>query len=180
MPEEDEDPIIVAYLDEDEEVDPIIIVAGLEGDEQKGQEEEHTREEEPPWSTLEEEKGNMPYAYTPRSPPYPPPEDNDWETKGMPELVDIDEDQDTVIVPADQDADKDFFQDSKRQSAVRQKYEGKIKQAPWNPQADSDNPLTKLGDLIPKATPVYEGFWKNSDVDILLRLDAASEELKGK
>ena len=38
----------------------------------------------------------------------------------------------------------------------------------------------KLGDMIPKATPVYEGFWKNSDVDILLRLDAASEELKSK
>ena len=48
MPEENEDPIIVAYSDEDEEVDPIIIVAGLEGDDkQKDQEEEHTREEDP-------------------------------------------------------------------------------------------------------------------------------------
>ena len=36
----------------------------------------------------------------------------------------------------------------------------------------------KLGGMIPKATPVYEGFWKNSDLDILLRLDAASAELK--
>ena len=98
----------------------------------------------------------------------------------MPELVDIDEDQDTVIVPADQNADKDFFQDSERQSAVKQKYESEIKQAPWNPQANSENPLTKFGDLIPKATPVYEGFWKNIDVDILSRLDAASEELKSK
>ena len=51
-----------------------------------------------------------------------------------------------------------------------------------NNQSDnhSDNPLMKLGDLIPKATPVYEGFWKNSDVDILSRLDVASEELKAK
>ena len=109
----------------------------------------------------------------------------------MPKLVDIDEDQDTVIVPADQNADKDFFQDSERQSAVKQKYESEIKQAPWNPQANSENPLMnpqansenplmKLGDLILKATPVYEGFWENSDVDILLRLDVASEELKGK
>ena len=79
MPEEDDDPIIVAYLDEDEEIDPII-VAGLEGDEQKDQEEEHKREEEPPQSPLEEEKGSLPYAYTPRSPPYPPSEDDDWET----------------------------------------------------------------------------------------------------
>ena len=98
----------------------------------------------------------------------------------MPELVDIDKDQDTVIVPANQDADKDFFQDSERQSAVKQKYESEIKQAPWTPQTDSDNPLMKLGDMIPKATPVYEGFWKNSDVDILSRLDVASEELKAK
>ena len=98
----------------------------------------------------------------------------------MPELVDIDEDQDTEIVPADQNADKDFFKDSERQSAVKQKYDSEIKQAPWTPQTDSDNPLMKLGDMIPKATPVYKGFWKNSDVDILLRLDAASEELKAK
>ena len=180
MPEKDKDPIIVAYSDEDEEVDPIIIVAGLEGDEQKDQEEEHTREEEPPQSPPEEEKGNLPYVYTPRSPPYPPAEDDDWETKSIPGLVTSDQDQDTMIVPADQDADKDFFQDSKRQPAVKQKYESEIKQAPWNPQADSDNPLTKLGDMIPKATPVYEGFWKNSDLDILLRLDVASEELKAK
>ena len=34
--------------------------------------------------------------------------------------------------------------------------------------------------MIPKATPVYEGFWRNSDLDILARLDAASEELKAK
>ena len=172
-------PIIVAYSDEDEEIDPII-VAGLEGDKQKDQEKEHTREEEPPQSPPEEEKGNLPYAYTPRSPPYPPPEDDDWETKSIPRLVTPDETQDTVIVPADQDADKNFFQDSKRQSAVWQKYESEIKQAPWNPQTNSDNPLIKLGDMIPKATPVYEGFWKNSDLDILSRLDAASEELKDK
>ena len=135
----------------------------------------------------------MPYVYTPRSPPYPPPEDEDWDTEGMPELVDIDEDPDTVtVVPADQNADKDFFKDSERQSAVKQKYNSKIKQAPWTPQTDSDNhpdthsdnhsdnPLTKIGDLIPKATLVYKGFWKNSDDDILSRLDVASEELKAK
>ena len=180
MPEENDDPIIVAYLDEEEEIAPII-VAGLEGDnEQKDQEEGHTREEDPPQSPPGEEKESLPYAYTPKSPPYPPPED-DWETEDMPELVDIDEDQDTVIVvPANQNADKDFFKDSERQSTVNQKYDSEIKQAPWTPQTDSDNPLMKIGDMIPEATPVYEGFWKNSDVDILSRLDAASEELKAK
>ena len=186
MPEEDDDPIIVTYSDEEEGEDPIIIVAGLEGDdEQKDQEEGHTREEEPPQSPPEEEKGSMPYAYTPRSPPYPPPEDEDWDTEGMPELVDIDEDPNTVtVVPADQNADKDFFKDLGRQSELKQNYNSEIKQAPWTPQTasdnHSDNPLMKIGDLIPKATLVYEGFWKNSDVDILSRLDAASEELKAK
>ena len=68
MPEEDDDPIIVAYTDE-EDKDPIIIVASLEGDEQTDQQtEEHTREEESPQSPPEEEKGSMPYAYTPRLP----------------------------------------------------------------------------------------------------------------
>ena len=181
-----EDPIIVAYSDEDEGDDPLIIVGGLEGDnEQKDQEVVHTREEEPPQSPPEEEKGSLPYAYTPRSPPYPPPEDEDWDTKCMPELVDIDKDQDTeTVVPANQNADKDFFKDSERQSEVKQKYDHEITQAPWTPQTQSDNqsdnPLMKLGDLIPKVTPVYKGFWKNSDVDILLRLNVASEELKAK
>ena len=96
--------------------------------------EEHTREEDPPQLPPEEEKGSLPYAYTPKSPPYPPPEDDGWETKGMPELVDIDEDQDTVIVvPADQNADKDFFKDSERQSAVKRKYDSEIKASPLDP-----------------------------------------------
>ena len=76
------------------------------------------------------------------------------------------------------------FSDLGRQSELKQKYDSEIKQAPWTSQTasdnHSDNPLMKIGDLIPKATPVYKGFWKNSDVDILLRLDVASEELKAK
>ena len=71
MPEEDDDPIIVAYSDEEDE-DTIIIVTGLEGDGQKDQVEEHTREEESPQSPLEEEKGSMPYAYTPTIASLPP------------------------------------------------------------------------------------------------------------
>ena len=53
--------------------------------------------------------------------PTPQPEDDDWETESMPTLVAIDKNQDTVIVPADQNVDKNFFQDSERQSAVKQK-----------------------------------------------------------
>ena len=110
---------------EDKETNPTIVVSSDE-DRQKDQEEEHTREEELPQSPPEEEKGNLPYSYTPKSPPYPPPKDDDWETESLPRLVTPDEEQDTMTiqgrkspeVPADQDADKDFFHDSERQSAV--------------------------------------------------------------
>ena len=57
MTKGDKDLIIVAYTDEEEEIAPII-VADLEGDdEQKDQEEEHTREEDPlshPWKKRKE------------------------------------------------------------------------------------------------------------------------------
>ena len=69
----------------------------------------------------------------------------------------------------------DFFHDSERQLVVQQKFGNEIAQTPWNPLADSDNPVLKL-----KATPVYEGFWKDNDSDILSRLDAVSKRLKEK
>ena len=152
-------------------------------DEWKDQEVEHTREEEPPQSPPGGRERKFALCIYPRSPPYPPPEDEDWDTEGIPELVDIEKDQDTVTVaPANQSADKDFFMDSERQSEVKQRYDREITQAPRTPQNDSDdcsdNPLMKLGDLIPKVTPVYEGFWKNSDVDILSRLDAGLRRTK--
>ena len=188
MPEEDEDPIIVAYSDEDEEVDPIIIVAGLEGDEQKDQEEEHTREEEPPQSPPEEERGNSPYLYTPKSPTYLSPGDDGWETESLPDLVTPNEEEDSTInqmqkspeAPADLDANKDFFRDTDRQLVVQQQFRNEIAQAPWNPPADSDNPLSKLEDMVSKATPIYDGFWKDNDMAILSRLDAAAKKLKAK
>ena len=110
---------------EDEETDPTIVVSSDE-DGQKDQEEEHTREEEPPQSPLEEEKGNLPYSYTPKSPPYPPPEDDDWENRKSPQIGHSgqrprhhdDPGRKSPEVPADQDADKDFFHDSERQLVV--------------------------------------------------------------
>ena len=133
-------------------------------------------------------KGNYPTCTPLESPPYPPPENDGWETESLPRLVTPDEDQDTLItqgqnspgVPANQDADRDFFHDSERQLVVQQKFGNEIAQAPWNPLADSDDPLSKLGDMVNKATPVYEGFWRDNDSDILSRLDAASKKLKEK
>ena len=34
--------------------------------------------------------------------------------------------------------------------------------------------------MVNKATPVYDGFWRDNDSNILSRLDAASERLKEK
>ena len=148
-----------------------------------------TQEKKNPLSLPQKKRREICHIHTPQGhPPTPPPEDDDWETESLPGLVTPDEDQDTMTtqerkspeVPADQDADKEFFHDSERQLVVQQKYGSEIKQAPWNSQADSDNPLMKLGDMIHKATPVYEGFWKENNLDILSRLHAASEELKDK
>ena len=72
MPEENNDPIIVVYLDEEEEIDPII-VAGLEGDdEQKDQEEEHTREEDPLSCPQKKRKEVCPMHIPQNHPPLPP------------------------------------------------------------------------------------------------------------
>ena len=57
-------------------------------------------------------------------------------------------------MPADLSANKDFFHDSDRQLVVQQKFGREIALAPWNPRADSDDPLSKLGDVVNKATPV--------------------------
>ena len=172
---------------EDEETDPPIVISSDE-DGQKDQEEEHTKEEEPPQSPPEEEKRKLPNLYTPKSPPYPPHENDGWKTESLPGLVTPDEDQDTLTtqgkkspgVPADQYADRDFLHDFERQLVVQQKFGNEIAQAPWNPPADSDNPLSKLGDMVNKATPVYDGFWRDNESDILSRLDAVLKRLKEK
>ena len=110
---------------EEEETDPTIVVSSDE-DGQKDQEEEHTREEEPPSVSPGRRERKIAIFIHPKVTPYPPPEDDDWETESLPRLVTPDEDLDTMTtqerkspeVPADQDADKDFFHDSERQLAV--------------------------------------------------------------
>ena len=110
---------------EDEETDPPIVISSDE-DRQKELEEEHTQRRRTPSVSPRRRERKLPYSYTPKSPPYPPPEDDDWETESLPRLVTPDEDQDTMTtqgrkspeVPANQDADKDFFHDSERQLVV--------------------------------------------------------------
>ena len=82
--------------------------------------------------------------------------------------------------PADLDANKDFFRDTDRQLVVQQQFRNEIAQAPWTPPVDSGSPLSKLEEMVNKATPIYDGFWKDNDMAILSRLDAAAEKLKAK
>ena len=73
MPKEDEDPIIVAYSDEDKGDDPLIIVAGLEGDdEQKDQEvETHQRRRTPSVTPQKKRKEVCPMHILPDHLPTP-------------------------------------------------------------------------------------------------------------
>ena len=67
------DPIIVAYSDDNKGDDPLIIVAGLEGgNEQKDQEVEHTREEEPPSVTPGRRERKFALCIYPQIPSLPP------------------------------------------------------------------------------------------------------------
>ena len=125
---------------EDKETDPTIVISSDE-DGQKDQEEEHTREEEPPQSPQKERKETC-HIRTPQSHlPTPHLKMMTGKQKVSPDLVTLDEDQDTMTtqgrkspeVPANQDADKDFFHDSERQLVVRQKFGSEIKTSPLEP-----------------------------------------------
>ena len=97
-----------------------------------------------PQSPPEHEKGEPPLPYTPMSPVYAPPDDSSEESS-VPYLetprdlmtpeVDKLEKSDNVHnmeVPADVNADKDFFKDTDRQKTVRQQLSKELGEAPWN------------------------------------------------
>ena len=115
-------------------------------------------------------------------------------------VADLGEDEETdptIFVSLDEDGQKDQGEEHTREEEPPQSPPEEEKgnfaicihpkvTSPTPPPEDDDwetkslPGLVKLGDMISKATPVYEGFWKNSDLDILSRLDAASAELKDK
>ena len=80
-------------------------------------------------------------------------------------------------VPADDNADQDSFQDKDRQKTLAQGLEKELHKAPWKKQP-ATGPLDDLKKMTKTVKPIYEGFWYNSDLDILARLDQASKELK--
>ena len=79
--------------------------------------------------------------------------------------------------PADDNANQDSFQDKDRQKTLAQGLEKELHKAPWKKQL-ATGPIDALKKMTKTVKPSYEGFWYNSDQDILARLDQASKKLK--
>ena len=79
--------------------------------------------------------------------------------------------------PADVNANQDSFQDKDRQKTLAQGLEKELHKAPWKKQL-ATGPIDDLKQMTKTVKPIYEGFWYNSDLDILARLDQAAKKLK--
>ena len=78
---------------------------------------------------------------------------------------------------ADVNANQDSFQDKDRQKTLAQGLEKELHKAPWQKQL-ATGPIDDLKKMTKMVKPIYEGFWYNSDQDILARLDQAARKLK--
>ena len=76
-------------------------------------------------------------------------------------------------------ADVNTNQDKDRQKTLAQALEKELHKAPWQKQLGL-GPIDDLKKMTKTVKPIYEGFWYNSDQDILARLDQAAGKLKGK
>ena len=122
----------------------------------------------------------------------PPPSDSsdDEDFTSMPDLVTPEEGMSPVTdpsndsgyethsyAPADDNANQDSFQDKDRQKTLAQGLEKELHKAPWKKQL-ATGPIYDLKKMAKTVKPTYEGFWYNSDQEILPRLDQASKKLK--
>ena len=132
------------------------------------------------------------HEYQPKSPVYPPPSDrsDDEDFSSMPDLVTPEEGMSPITdhsndsgyethssAPADVNANQDSFQDKDRQKTLAQGLEKELHKAPWKKQL-ATGPIDDLKKMTKTVKPIYEGFWYNSNQDILARLDQASKKLK--
>ena len=81
--------------------------------------------------------------------------------------------------PADVNANQDNFQDKDRQETLAQALEKEFHKAPWQKQLTL-GPIDDLKKMTKTVKPIYEGFWYNSDQNILARLDQVARKLKEK
>ena len=81
--------------------------------------------------------------------------------------------------PANVNADQGNFQDKDREKTLVQALEKELHKAPWQKQL-ALGPINDLKKMTKTVKPIYEGFWYNSNQDILARLDQAARKLKDK
>ena len=155
--------------------------------------EEEDQDKTSPTSPPDHERGHPTvHEYQPKSPVYPPPSDSsdDEDFSSMPDLVTPEEGMSPVTdhsndsgyetcgsAPADVNANQDSFQDKDRQKTLAQGLEKELHKAPWKKQL-ATGPIDDLKKMTKTVKPIYEGFWYNSDQDILARLDQAAKKLK--
>ena len=63
-----------------------------------------------------------------------------------------------MTVPADANADMDYFKDTDRQDLLRQQLDKELHEAPWIQDA-SHQALEQMEKVVKTVRPVYEGFW---------------------
>ena len=157
--------------------------------------EEEDQDKASPTSPPDHKRGQSTvHEYQPKSPVYPPPSDSSDEEdlSSMPDLVTPEEGMSPVpdhsndfsyetwgSAPADINTDQDNFQDKDRQKTLDQDLEKELHKAPWQRQL-ALGPIDDLKKMTKTVKPIYEGFWYDSDQDILARLDQAAKRLKEK
>lgn len=135
------------------------------------------------------EEGLHQFNYIPKSPVYPPPSVLHIDEEDSPGLEDelnhstltqMDqgnlETESLMGSPADSTADMEHFQDVDRQQVTREKFDKELQTAPWTLQMHEKIPEEAAGIV----NPVYEGHWKQSDTDILHRLNLAAQRMKNR
>ena len=82
-----------------------------------------------------------------------------------------------MTVPADANTDMDHFKDENRKDTLKRHLSTELDAAPWN-QDVSQQALQGMEKVAKSVKPAYEGFWQESNRDILVRLNEAAKKLK--
>ena len=141
-----------------------------------------------PQSPPDHERGHQPLEYIPKSPVYPSPDDScydssipDLETPReqeipKPEMMNGHDNANNMEVPADVNADKDFFQDTDRQHTIRPKLSKELDEAPSSEDIRRP-PLTDEEKISKSVNTVPEDRW-SKDRELFLRLSEAAKKLE--
>ena len=169
--------------------DPVVVDSS---DEETETADEDHKDDLPPQSPPDHEKGHQPLKYVPRFPVYPPLDDSseNAEFSSIPYLEIPREQMSHVqgkpkepdhgthmMAPVGACTDVDHFEDTDRQDTLRQQLDKEINGAPWHKDG-SQQALEEMEKVVKTVKPAYEGFWCQNDSNILNRLNEAAKKLK--